>query len=183
MKKLFKKIIVIMAITLPLLSVVEMQAQKKPKPLVKPKDIGLSEFDAFKNNSFTIYSKTKRIEADAKLLDKDIKAYSADLEKVSIEKLKKDYKAVKSLQKQIPTLDDKIEKVYPQSEALLKKAKNVTPKQKSLGAVGNTNKSVKALNESKQNMKDITALLKEDNQILLNALKDRGEEVEETPEE
>jgi seryl-tRNA synthetase len=172
MKAFVKKMSLIIVLLMPQL----ISAQNENKPLEKPKDIGISEFDVFKNNSFSIYSETKRIEAEVKLLDKDIKSYAADFKNVELEKLKKDYKALKSLQKQLPALEDDIKKISPQSEALLAKTKDISPKQKSIGAIGNTNKSVKALDQAKQNLKDISDILKSDTELLHQALKDRGEE-------
>jgi phosphate starvation-inducible protein PhoH len=109
------------------------QAQEKEKVLEKPKDIKVQEFDEFKNSSFNIYDKSLHYK---KMADGEEDLTAEDL--IGAKKLSSD---VKTLSKK--------------AEALMDKAKNVSPKTKSPAAVKSTKKSVEALKEAQKNLEYI----------------------------
>jgi hypothetical protein len=102
--------------------------------LEKPKDMGVSEFDEFKNNAFAIFKKSQDFK---KMVDEGQK-FTAD-----------DVKAVDDLKNDLAALQEK-------SEALVKKAKDVKPMTKAPAATKNTQASVKALKRSGENLAYVT---------------------------
>lgn len=109
------------------------KGQEKEKVLEKPKDIKVQEFDEFKNSSFNIYEKSMHYK---KMADGEEGLTAEDL--TGAKKLKSD----------VATLSKK-------ADALLEKAKKVSPKTKSPAAIKNTKKSVDALNAAQKNLEYI----------------------------
>jgi hypothetical protein len=102
--------------------------------LKKPKDIGISEFDEFKNNSFAIYKKSNDFK---KMVDEEQKFTPEDV------------KAVNALKDDLIALQEK-------SEALVKKAKDVKPMTKAPAATKNTQAAGKALKRTSENLTYVT---------------------------
>ena len=98
--------------------------------LKKPKDIGVAEFDEFKNNSFSIYKSS----LEFKTRVDNGETLSAD-----------DVKAVKKLQEDVAAMSEKTEK-------MIKNASNVKPMTKAPQAGKNTKASGKALKFSSANL-------------------------------
>ena len=150
--------------------------QDAPK---RPSNIDVSDFDSFKNNSFDILDQSTKANSDIKTLDKEIKNYAGVISTLKVDKLKKDFSAVMELNKFRKTLVAKIGQLDNQGKEVLNSAKSFTPKMKSMSAVSNTNKSIKGLDHSKNNLSSVASLLKEDADLLGKELKSRGETVEE----
>src|SRR5689334_5945604 len=89
----------------------------------RPENIGVSDFDVFKNNSFDILDESTKLKTDAAKLDTDVKSYSAGLAAVSVEKLKADVKAFRGIGKSSKELTTRISDLNGQSKALLDQAK------------------------------------------------------------
>lgn len=102
--------------------------------LEKPKDMGIAEFDEFKNNAFDIFKKSQNFK---KMVD-DGQKFTAD-----------DVKAVDALKNDIAALQEK-------SEAVVKKAKDVKPMTKAPAATKNTQAATKALKRSSENLAYVT---------------------------
>lgn len=152
------------------------QDDKAPK---RPENIGVSDFDTFKNSSFDIYDESGKLKTEATRLDTDVKSYSAGLAAVSVDKLKADLKAIKTVGRSSKELTEKIGSLDEQGKQLLSNAKNVTPKMKSPQATSNTNKSIKGLDASKKNLEAVGTLVSTNTKLLTDELKKRGETVEE----
>ncbi|MFZ2907353.1 MAG: hypothetical protein WAZ98_14210 [Cyclobacteriaceae bacterium] len=152
------------------------QDDKTPK---RPENMGVSDFDTFKNNSFDILDESAKLKTDATRLDTDVKSYAAGLASVSVEKLKADFKAFRGIGKSTNELTGRIEDLREQSKALLESAKSLKPMTKSPQATGNTNKSVKGLDASKKNLDTVATLVTDNTKLLSEELKRRGESVEE----
>lgn len=175
MKKYCYSLLILAAIVLPGL-VLGQDAEKTPK---RPENIGVSDFDSFKNNSFDILDESTNLKTDATRIDTDVKSYSAGLASVSVEKLKADYKALRDIGKSSKELTARIGTLDDQGKQLLESAKSVKPMTKSPAATNNTNKSVKGLDTSKKNLEVVASLVQTNTALLADELKKRGEAVEE----
>ena len=147
------------------------------KPLKRPDNIGISDFDSFKNTSFDILTDADRLKADTKRVDDAVKQYPT-LAGLSVERIKGDYNAIKRLKKETSDLVEKIPSLDDQGKQLVENAKSVTPKLKSIDAVGNTNKSVKALDRAKTSLNETGALLDTNLKIVTDALKAQGASID-----
>ncbi|MCP4457013.1 MAG: hypothetical protein GY816_03140 [Cytophagales bacterium] len=98
--------------------------------LKKPKDSGISEFDDFKNNAFSIYKSSREFKAMVDNGDK----FSAD-----------DVKAVNKLQEDTRAMKDK-------TEQMVKSAKKAKPMTKAPQAGKNTQAAGKALEAGGTNL-------------------------------
>jgi uncharacterized protein (DUF3084 family) len=172
MKKYFYSLLILVA----LLPVTVLAQDDAPK---RPENMGVSDFDVFKNNSFDILDESAKLKTDATRLDTDVKSYSAGMAAVSVEKLKADYKAFRGIGKSSKELSTRITDLNGQSKALLDQAKSLKPMTKSPQASGNTNKSVKGLDASKKNLEAVAGLVDGNVKILADELKKRGETIEE----
>lgn len=152
------------------------QDDKTPK---RPENIGVSDFDTFKNSSFDILGESANLKTDATKVDTDVKAYAATMSNASLEKLKADFAAIKGVSKSSKELSAKIGDLDTQGKALLTSAKNVNPRTKSPAATKNTNSSIKGLDASKKNLEVVSGLVTTNTKLLADELKKRGETVEE----
>jgi hypothetical protein len=173
MKKYFHLLTLLTVLALPGLLFAQDEAPKRPE------NMGVSDFDVFKNNSFDILDESAKLKADAARLDTDVKSYSAGLAAVSVEKLKADYKAFRGIGKSSKELSTRITDLNGQSKALLDQAKSLKPMTKSPQATGNTNKSVKGLDASKKNLESVAGLVDGNVKLLADELKKRGESIDE----
>lgn len=150
-------------------------AQEAPK---EPKNVGISEFDTFKNNSFDILDDSNKLKESATTIDSEIKNYSGVMNTLSLEKLKANFKAVKDGVKSTGDLSTQVAELSGQSKAVLEKAKKVKPAYKSPGAVKNTNSSIKALDFAKKDLAATKEIFEANLQILKEEMKSRGELIE-----
>jgi hypothetical protein len=170
MKKFLYTLLILCAITE--LSV----AQDAPK---RPENIGVSDFDGFKNNSFDILDESTKLKQDATQIDKEIKGGAAGvLSSLSVEKLRQDYKALTGISKSSQALVEKMGDLDNQGKQLLTNAKNVNPRTKSPVATSNTNKSIKGLEMARKNLDATSALVEENSKLILEELNNRGESVD-----
>jgi len=145
----------------------------------RPDNIGVGNYDEFKNNSFDINGQSHKANQDLLTLDKEIKGYAGIINTLDAQKLTKDYNAILGLNKFSKEIAGKISQLDDQGKQMIDGAKDVSPKMKSISAANNTNKSIKALEASRKNLTSMSVLLKEDANLLLTELKKRGEPVEE----
>ena len=153
------------------------QTDKKEKPLKEPNDIGVADFDLFKNTSFDILTNADKLKADTKRIDDAVKQYPT-MTGLSIERIKGDYNALKRLKDETTELTNKIPELDNQGKQLVENAKNVTPKLKSIDAVGNTKDSIKALDKAKASLNDTATLLDANLKVVTDELKARGEKLD-----
>jgi hypothetical protein len=178
MKKYFYSLVILFAFVAPC-SLVAQDAAKKDEAPKRPENIGVSDFDVFKNNSFDILDESAKLKTDATKLDTDVKGYAGGLSGVSLDKLKTDWKALRGIRKSSKELSTRIGSLQDQGKQMLSSAKNVKPMTKSPAATKNTNTSIKGLDASKKNLDGVTALLETNTKLLTDELKKRGETVEE----
>jgi uncharacterized protein (DUF3084 family) len=172
MKKYFFLLVAFVAL-LPISVLAQDDAPKRPE------NMGVSDFDSFKNNSFDILDESTKLKTDATKLDTDVKSYSAGLAGVTVEKLKTDLKALRGISKSSKELTTRISGLDEQGKQMLASAKSVKPMTKSPQATGNTNKSIKGLEASRKNLDGVTTIVQENTKLLTDELKRRGETVEE----
>ena len=154
-----------------------MNAQDK-EDVERPKNIGVSDFDSFKNSSFDVKDESASLKKDVTHIDNEIKTYSGVINTIGVQKLKENFKALIGIQKAIKELTKEIGELDEQGKSLLENAKNVKPKTKSPSATKNTKKSIQGLDIAKDNIKVVTELLETDIKIISDELKARGEPIE-----
>jgi hypothetical protein len=171
MKKYFYSLLILVA----LVPVTVLAQDDAPK---RPENMGVSDFDSFKNNSFDILDESASLKKDATRIDGEVKNYAATMSSVTLDKLKTDYKALKGIGESSKALTSKIGDLDNQGKDLLANAKNVTPKIKSPQATKNTNSSIKGLDSSKKNLDVVSTLVQNNTKLIAEELKKRGEVVE-----
>lgn len=147
-------------------------------PVKRPENIGIGDFDAFKNTSFDSQDESIDLNKSATKLDTEIKGYAGVLSTISVPKLKEDLAALRTIHKSQKALREKLGSLDEQGKTLVSKAKEVTPKLKVPQATGNTNKSIKALDATRKNLDGVTGLITSNSKLLIDELKKRGESVE-----
>ena len=144
----------------------------------RPKNIGVGDYDVFKNNSFDIKDESSSLYTSVSQLDKEIKNYSGIINTIGIEKLKTNLKALRESKDAVKVLTAKISDLDTQAKSLLEGAKKVKPVTKSPQATKNTNKSIKGLKLAKNDLSAVSNLLEEDIKLITDELKERGEPIE-----
>jgi vacuolar-type H+-ATPase subunit I/STV1 len=144
----------------------------------RPKNVGISEFDNFKNSSFDIKEESASLKADVKQIDDEVKGYSGVINTVGVDKLRTNLAALKGSKESVSKLNEKLGVLDEQGKTLVQKAKSVKPKMKSVGATKNTNSSVKGLNLAKDDLKAVGEMLDTDIKLITDELKARGEPIE-----
>ena len=136
----------------------------------RPANIGVADFDNFKNACFDIYFNSHKLDKNLQDIETNLTKYAADKDNIDFNSLREDIKSLnaigkssKELTAQLKTLDDK-------SESMVKNAKNIKPKTKAPKAVKNTNNAIKALNDAKSTLKTVgenqVTLLKQATELL-----------------
>lgn len=144
----------------------------------RPKDINVSEVDDFKNLSFDVLGNADTLKSSMTAIDNEIKTYSGVMNTMSLEKLWANYKAISGALASSTDLYAQIGQLIPQGSQVLETAKSIQPKPKSVPAVTSTNKSIKALNDSKASLDTVKDLMASNLTILKEELSSRGEIVE-----
>jgi len=144
----------------------------------RPKDMGNSDFDDFKNSSFDIYDESFKLKQNVDHINKEVTEYSGIINTVGIDKLKNHYKALTETHSAIQELSQNIGELDEQSADMVSNAKDVSPKMKSLTATKNTNNSVKALGVAKDNLNAVRSTVESDIKLIKDELSARGEPIE-----
>ena len=169
-----KKITSLMMIALFILPMLTI-AQDEVK---RPKNIGVADFDNFKNSAFDIQEESSTLRSSVEQIDGEVKNYSGTINTIGIDKLKSNYSALKDSKGAVATITQRLTQLDDQSKSLLEKAKNFKPKMKSISATKNTNASIQGLGKAKEDLKAVGTLLDEDIKIISDELKSRGEPIE-----
>ena len=167
---------ILLLTTMTLLVVSSVSAQDKT--VQRPSDIGESEFDNFKNNSFNVLEESTKLKRDLTHVDDEIKSYGGVLSEVATDKLKGHYQALTGIKKETESVKSNLAELDDKGKDMVANASKVTPKMKSIKATANTKKSVEGLDVAKGNLKAITDMLAEDTKLIAEELKSRGEPIE-----
>lgn len=151
------------------------QAQSEAPPK-RPDNIGVSDFDGFKNNAFDILDESVSLKNDATRIDNEIKG--GVLASLTVDKIRQDIKALRGISESSQALTQKIGNLDEQGKTLLSNAKNVNPRTKAPAASNNTNKSIKGLEAARKNLDVTASLVKANTDLLVNELKSRGVSVD-----
>jgi hypothetical protein len=168
-----KKIIGLFVCFFALSGISNAQTEVPPK---RPDNIGVSDFDGFKNNAFDILDESTRLRTDATRIDNEVKG--GVLASMTVDKIRQDIKALRGISESSQALTQKIGDLDEQGKSLLANAKNVNPKTKAPAASSNTNKSIKGLEAARKNLDATASLVKANTDLLVNELKSRGERVD-----
>lgn len=174
MKKLIYLLFVLAVVAAPQFT--QAQDDKQPK---RPENIGVSDFDTFKNSSFDIFDESSQLKVDAAKVETSVKTYAATPSSATLEKLKEDYKALRGVAKSSKELTERIGSLDDEGKNLLTSAKNVSPRTKSPVATKNTNTSIKGLNAAKENLSQVSTIVTTNTKVVADELKKRGVEIEE----
>lgn len=151
-------------------------AQEQPPR--RPDNIGVSDFDSFKNNAFDIVEESTRLKNDATRIDNEIKNAGSVLTSFSVDKIRQDIRALRGIKQSAEVLADRIGKLDEEGKTLLNNAKNVNPRTKAPAATSNTNRSIQGLDYARKNLKAVADLVEANTKKLTDELKSRGEDIE-----
>lgn len=159
------------------LNVVQL-ATAQEQPPRRPDNIGVSDFDSFKNNAFDIVDESTRLKNDATRIDNEIKNAGSVLTSFSVDKIRQDIRALRGIKQSSEVLADRIGKLDEEGKTLLNNAKNVNPRTKAPAATNNTNRSIQGLDFARKNLKVVADLVESNTKKLTDELKSRGEDIE-----
>jgi vacuolar-type H+-ATPase subunit I/STV1 len=148
------------------------------KEVKRPDNIGVSDYDSFKNTSFDIKDESTTLKDNVMVIDKEVKEYAGIINTIGVDKLRNNLKALKESSDAVKKLNVRIGELKEQGQTLVEGAKNVKPRTKSPKAASNTKKSIKGLDLAKGDLSSIAGLLEEDIKLITDELKARGEPIE-----
>lgn len=119
----------------------------------RPNNIGVSNFDNFKNSAFDIYYNIGKLDVNLAKVEENLISYKKDADNINYQSLKSDVKSLNEINEAIPKLQSEVKGLKGESETMIKNAKNIKPRTKSPKAVGNTKKAVKALDAANDRAK------------------------------
>ena len=151
-------------------------AREQAKELDRPKDSGISDYDAFKNSSFKLLGELQKTDGNYETIKKDVAGYESGDRAVNIDNVKGDINRLKALKKNVESMDDRVKKLSAESEDLMANVSKVKPVTKVKAATSNTKKAVKAVDVSKAYMKEITTQVNSDLENLSGKLAELGGE-------
>ncbi|RLD75657.1 MAG: hypothetical protein DRJ10_14875 [Bacteroidetes bacterium] len=128
----------------------------------RPKNVGNSDFDNFKNSSFDIYFNAHKLDKELKKIDENLVKYAADKENIDFESLRADIKALNKSKESAKELSTDLKALDDKSKAMVADAKNFKPRTKAPKAIKNTDKSIKALDDAKATLKTVS-----ENQVMM----------------
>lgn len=116
--------------------------------LERPDNIGVSDFDNFKNSSFDVYYNVGKLDVNLAKVEENLIVYKKDKANMDVNSLKSDVKSLNEINEAFPKLQGELKQLKGQGETMVKNAKNVKPKMKAPKAAKNTKKSVTALDKA-----------------------------------
>jgi hypothetical protein len=132
---------------------VNAQSDDKYGDLTRPDNVGDSKFDNFKNSCFDIYFNVGKLDENLKKVETNLVEYQKDKSNINIASLKSDITSLNDIGASLIKLQGETTSLKNESQAMVKDAKNFTPKLKAPKAISNTNKSVTALDKANERTK------------------------------
>ncbi len=154
-------------------------AREEAKKLERPKDCGISDYDSFKNASFGLLGEVKKTDLNYEKVKTDIDGYLTGGKEASVDGVKADINRMKAILKSIQDMDDRVKKLTAEGNDLAQNAKDVKPVTKVKAATSNTKTSLKAVDVSKDLMKEMTGTITGDLDKLVKKVGDLGGTVDE----
>ena len=130
--------------------------QEKARKLLKPTDIGVTEYDAFKNSSFSLKDEVLKTDKNYDQVSKDLIRYANGSKKLTLNNVNSDIKKVKNMKGSIKSLSDKASTLAESGKKLSTGVAGVKPASKIASATTNTNSSVKAVELSREILKGLS---------------------------
>jgi hypothetical protein len=157
------------------LSLTAQTIQEKAKALAKPADCGVANYDAFKNSSFSLKDDVLKTDGNYQQVSKEIVKYAKGEKKLTIANVKADIKKLKNVSTSVKSLNDKAGKLAESGKKLSSSTGSVKPQSKLEAVKSNTNNSVKAVDMSRDILKNLSGKVNGDmgtlNGLLQKAVK------------
>jgi hypothetical protein len=166
MKKLLFTIALATAGTI---SIMAQTLQQQATALKKPADCGVTDYDAFKNSSFTLKDDVAKTDKNYETVSADIAKYASSEKPVTIDNVKADITKVKEVKTSLKTFDEKVVSLTETGKNLSSNVTKVKPITKVKPATTNTKDSVKAVDLSRDILKSLSSKVDVDMEKL-NAL-------------
>jgi hypothetical protein len=131
-------------------------AREEANKLQRPKDCGVTDYDSFKNASFNLLGEVKKTDLNYAKVKTDIDGYLTGGKEATVDGVKSDINRMKAILKSIEDMDDRVKRLTEEGNDLLQNAKDVKPVTKVKAATSNTKDSIKAVDVSKDLMKELT---------------------------
>ncbi len=139
------------------LSVMAQTLQQQSTALKKPADCGVTDYDAFKNSSFTLKDDVAKTDKNYEQLSADIAKYASSERPVTVENVKGDINKVKDVKTSLKTFDEKVVSLTETGKTLSSNVTSVKPVTKIKPATTNTKDSVKAVDLSRDILKSLAS--------------------------
>jgi hypothetical protein len=166
MKKL---ILTSFALAIAGISVMAQSLQEQATTLKRPADCGVTDYDAFKNSSFTLKDDVAKTDKNYERVSADVAKYASSEKPVTIDNVKADITMVKEVKTSVKTFDEKVTSLTETGKTLSSNVASVKPITKVKPATSNTKDSVKAVDLSRDILKSLSTKVDADLETL-NAL-------------
>lgn len=130
--------------------------QEKAKALIKPADIGVADYDAFKNSSFSLKDEVLKTDKSYDQLSKEVVKYAKGGKKLTYKNVSSDLNKVKNIKTTVKALNDRVGSLAETGKKLSTGAAGVKPGNKVQQATTNTNTSLQAVDLSREILKGLT---------------------------
>jgi hypothetical protein len=156
------------------LSLKAQSLQEKSQALKRPSDCGVTDYDAFKNSSFTLKDDVSKTDKNYEQVSTDIAKYASSERPVTLDNVKADIVKVKDVKTSVKTFDDKVVKLSETGKTLSSNVTSVKPITKIKPATTNTKESVKAVDLSRDILKSLSSKVDVDLETLNGLLAKLG---------
>ena len=129
--------------------------QEQALALKKPADCGVVDYDAFKNSSFVLKDDVAKTDKNYEQVTTDIEKYASSEKAITVDNVKADISKVKEIKSSLKTFEDKIAKLTETGKTLSSNVTSVKPVTKIKPATTNTKDSVKAVDLSRDILKNL----------------------------
>ena len=170
-KQLFFIIFLAFAGLLPLMA---QSLQQKAQSLKKPSDCGVAAYDAFKNSSFGLKDELAKSDKTYEAISKEIAKYSTKKKPATAENIKADIAKVNTMKTNLKNYDEKIVNLAESGKKLSTSLGSVKPINKIKSATSNTQKSIKAVDLSRQLLTGLSSKTNKDLTLLNGLLSKAG---------
>ncbi len=139
------------------LSIMAQSLQQQATALKKPADCGVTDYDAFKNSSFTLKDDVAKTDKNYEQISTDVAKYASSEKPVTLDNVKADINKVKEVKTSLKTFDEKVANLSETGKTLSSNVTSVKPITKIKPATTNTKDSVKAVDLSRDILKSLAS--------------------------
>jgi hypothetical protein len=156
------------------LSLMSQTLQQQATALKRPADCGVTDYDAFKNSSFTLKDDVAKTDKNYEQVSTDVAKYASSEKPLTIDNVKADIIKVKEVKTSVKTFDDKVTNLTETGKTLSSNVTSVKPITKVKPATTNTKDSVKAVDLSRDILKSLSTKVDVDLETLNGLLAKLG---------